>query len=272
MFYNKSMAKIISLLLDPVTLFMASAIAGLLVCAFKRKAGLYIILLAGCQLWLFSLPSVAALMASYMERNVYQYSANPDAYYLDNRSIDVIVIMGGHNKQSNHTSKMDNLGIASTKRVIEGLAIANQIKTTRIIVSGQEGHAEHVQQTLTAGGIAAERIIVNSPVRNTQAEIESIADILVNDDRVSRGSSIMIISSASHIPRIKIWARHYGLFPLYSGVAYQGAVPNNSQNIGSALLMLVPSSYAATTSHAIMHEVAGIIYAKAFILRKRLDF
>ncbi|MBE8181895.1 MAG: DUF218 domain-containing protein [Candidatus Portiera sp.] len=265
------MAKTVSALLDPVTLFMVGIILGCLVYLIKKKVGVFLIVVAALYLWLFSLPSIVGLISHYMERNITQYSATSSGYEIDNKSIDFIVIMGGFNDSYARQSATNNLASETTKRFLEGLVIANKIPTAKLIVSGQESHAEHVKRALMDWGITEERILVNHHVQNTQEEIESIVNILAStsNNGKGKGSSLMIISTARHIPRIKIWAKYYGLFPLYSGVNFKGFLTESSPDLYASMAILVPRSSAATTSHALLHEVAGILYAKIFILRNK---
>lgn len=261
------MAHIISSLLDPVTLFMVGVIIGVSAYFIKKKLGASIIIIALLQLWLLSIPSIPGLMAHYMERGVNNYSGNPEVYDLNNRSIDFIIIMGGSNTSNSKSSNSDQLGTESIKRFFEGLAIANKHESAKIIISGNGYHSDHVRDTLTDWGIAEERIILNPNVRNTQYELEGIAKILQQGNYA--GSSLMIVSTATHIARVKIWARYYGLFPLYSGVSYKGFVAQSPTGLYQSLATLVPSAQFAGMSHEVLHEVAGIVYAKIFTLRNK---
>lgn len=259
------MATIISSLLDPITLFMAGGILGGLLYFISRKWGVFLIGAAILQLWLLSLPSVSGLMAHYLERGVMQYSKSYEDYGLGNNSIDFVIIMGGSNASNSKASNIDNLGHDTLRRFIEGLAIANKHQNATIIISGNSGHSNHTKAALIDWGIAEERILLNSEVRNTQHELENIAKILRNGNYVA--SNLMVVSTATHIARVKVWARHYELFPLYSGVGYEGFITRSpAGNLYAALVMLVPSADSADLSHQVLHELVGILYARMSIL------
>lgn len=262
------MAVFVSFLADPILLASFGVLLGLAVYLYRKRWGVIIILLAIFQLWLFAIPSFAGFMTYKLEQNVYQYSTNPGKYTLDNKPIDYIVIMGGSHTTFSRTSSFDRFGSDSIRRILEGLAIAKQHEDAKFIVGGNNGHPYLTVSLLIDIGINEDRIIKNRHVLNTQYEIKRIAD-LMDQGVVSRGGNIIIVSTANHIPRVRVWAKHYGLSPLYSGVGYRGFVGVENKSLYSILLSLIPTTKHQALSDSMLHEYLGIVYAHYFIFTDR---
>ncbi len=255
------MKALLSLLLQPTTLAFVGVLLGLLVLIFRRRAAIWLIVVSLMQLWFFALPPVAGFLAYSLEKNVPHYNQLQASNTTQN--FDYVIVMGGSNSSKNKNSRTDALNDASLRRVLEGVAIMKQQKNAYLIVSGgfKHGDISHADTQKAAAieqGLEEWQIIINPNAFDTQSELRGISQI------VNAGSNILIVSTATHIPRVKVWAEHYGMIPLYSGVGYVGWV--GEANIPYDLIPRVDSLKDSNTA---LHEYWGMLYAYILILKQQ---
>ncbi len=255
------MKALLSLLLQPTTLAFVGVLLGLLVLIFRRRAAIWLIVVSLMQLWFFALPPVAGFLAYNLEKNVPHYNQLQTSN--TTQDFDYVIVMGGANSGNNEISRTDTLNYASFRRVLEGVAVMKQQKNAYLIVSGafkhgDISHAEVQKAAAIEQGIEEWRIIINPRAFDTQSELRGISQI------VDAGSNILIVSTATHIPRVKMWAEHYGMIPLYSGVGYVGWV-------GKANILhdLIPRVGNLKDSNTALHEYYGMLYAYILILKQQ---
>ena len=255
------MKALLSLLLQPTTLAFVGVLLGLLVLIFRRRAAIWLIVVSLLQLWFFALPPVAGFLVYSLEKNVPFYNKLQASNTTQN--FDYVIVMGGYNSGKNKISRTDALNDASLRRILEGVAVMKQQKNAYLIVSGgfKNGDISHADTQKAAAieqGLEEWQIIINPNAFDTQSELRGISQI------VNAGSNILIVSTATHIPRVKIWAEHYGMIPLYSGVGYTGWV--GKANIPHDLIPQVDNLASSNTA---LHEYYGMLYAYILILKQQ---
>lgn len=253
------MKAFISLFLEPMVFAYVGVILGLFILIFKRRAAIYIILASLLQLWFFSLPPVAGFLAYKLEKGVPHYNKLISSNTISLETIDYLVVMGDSHSNKKNISPTDSLSDDALRRMTEAVRVMQQTDNAFLIVSGESGigyrrHAEVLKKAAISYGVEESRIIINPNAYDTQSEIHGISKI------AHIGSEILIISNAIHIPRVKLWAEHYGLLPSYAGVGYKGRLdktrlPDN----------LIPRHSHLFLSTASLHEYFGIIYAYILI-------
>ena len=227
-------------------------------------AAIYIALLAVLQLWVFSTPALGGYLAHTLERGVKQQSVllaeNPPR----SGAQIYIAIMGSTQARNPRHTAWENLGHASTKRMLEGAALATVLPDAKIILGGGLDHTRMTKEALLEHGIDENRIIRNGHVTNTEEEIAYLAKSLREEGKADR--ELIIVSSATHIPRVRIWAEHHALSPLYSGADYIGYPFPSVHGVTHFFHLFIPQKGSSQISHLSLHEYAGAIYAQTRIL------
>lgn len=119
--------------------------------------------------------------------------------------IEVIAILTAGTEKSFNDDQLSKVTNITTKRLVTGVAIYNVIKKPIIVLGGKTNSKEPAEavtsaEVLVAMGIPAKKIITEENSLNTYEniiELQKVADKYGFKD-------VALVSSASHIPRIKM--------------------------------------------------------------------
>lgn len=202
----------VGVLVSPlVIVLMLCIFAALLRWRAWRRGSNALFLAAGVMLYLLSLPPVANLLMAPLENRfppLSQISAAPQ--YL-------AVLGSGYSPRGDVpvTAALDPDGLA---RITEGVRLLRAWPTTELIVSGgpagSRAPARGYERFALEMGVEAARIrVLDSPV-NTASESIEIAALVKSD-------SLVLVTSAFHMPRAMGELRRRGLRPLAAPTAFQ---------------------------------------------------
>ena len=128
-------------------------------------------------------------------------------------------------------------------------------EAARLWFSGEmKGNISHpilMKEAAIDLGVPPARIITYMDVHNTRTEMKALKA------NTAYGDNIVIVSSSYHLPRVALWAKHYGLFPLY---APADTFPKFKASETNLFKFLIPQESALILSSTALHEYLGIAH------------
>ena len=142
------------------------------------------------------------------------------------------------------------LGGDKENRAWETLRLHQNIKNSKIIVTGysstlKEPEAFKTARLLNSVGVAIQDIIVFEKPKDTYEEALQIKEFL-NDEK------FILVTSASHMPRVIKIFNNIGLYPIPSATAYW--IKDTDK------VYTLSSGYSMAKSEMAMHEYIGILW------------
>jgi len=198
--------KLIAGLLMPVPVILIVLAAGLCCILLPRfrRAAIGLIAASAVMLLFVSTPFLPERLLSNLENAYAPISENelPHA--------DWIVVLGGGASGGEKKPPADRLSASSLYRIAEGVRLAESIPDAVLITSGGvfsrgNGSGELMAQTAASWGIDPGRIIVHDDPRNTREEARAVSR------RVRTGDSIVLVTSAFHMPRAVMLFEKHGM-------------------------------------------------------------
>ena len=198
--------KLIAGLLMPVPVILILLAAGLccmLLTRFRRVA-IGLIAAATVMLLLVSTPFLPERLLSGLEN---AYSPIPEN---ELPHADWIVVLGGGASGGEKRPPADRLGASSLYRIAEGVRLARSLPDAVLITSGGvfsrgSGSGELMAQTAASWGVDPHQIIVHDKPLNTQEEALAVSR------RAKTGDSIILVTSAFHMPRAVLLFEKHGM-------------------------------------------------------------
>ena len=221
---------------------------------FKRRVGIALAGFFFVLLWLFSTP----LLPRYMMRDLQENYA-PLATLTE--QVDYLAVLGSWHNSDERLSPLLRLDRAATQRLLKAAALMRDQETAKLWLGGssdpedRRSHVAILKQAALNLNVDEKRIQLSGNTRNTRAEIFALKQ------ETPPGANIVIISSAFHLKRVALWARHYGLHPLY--------VPVDLRAAGGRLSVweyALPRVEHLEDSTRAWHEYLGMCHAYILIL------
>ncbi|MEN9360708.1 MAG: hypothetical protein RL095_2243 [Verrucomicrobiota bacterium] len=167
----------------------------------------------------------------------------------------VHVLGSGHSSREDFPASV-RLGEEGLKRLTEGVRVWRMCPGAKMLLTGYggadaTGNAEIMRRVAISLGVDEKAIVWDSSPRDTREELSRCRQELAG------GGRVLVVSSASHLPRARLLCRSLGIDASYSAAyfhAAEGPWPSNWRH-------LLPGSGALRCSERAMYEGAGLVWA-----------
>lgn len=222
--------------------------AGLLRALGRKRASVWLVVVAGAAAYLGSIAVVGDAMLGTLERQFPPLSENAIP------PVDYIVVLGSGFAPRNGipvTGALDPDGLA---RVVEGIRLMKKIGSARLVLSGgaPEGKipsAVGYRELALQLGVADSSLVVLDKPLDTNSEATEIATLLGQ-------APFILVTSAYHMPRAMRLLQTAGVHPI---PAPTGQRVNDSTSWGWRRLL--PTSNGLRKTEQALHEYLGFIAA-----------
>lgn len=258
MFFLK---KLISAVLMPMPLCLAAIAVGLALLWFtKRQRAGKIVATAGFgALLLLSYGVVADLLSVPLENDHQPLLVAGSADGPDDaraRQARWIVVLGGGHSYHPELPPNSQAGLAALARLVEGVRLKKQLPAAKLIVSGAYGapgptHAKVLASIAEGMGVARADIVLEERTYDTHDEAMAVRNL------VGGNTTVILVTSATHLPRAAALFRKQGLDPLPSPADVVGIDPPGV-DVGS----FFPDGGAMFEIQRAWHEYLGMIFSK----------
>lgn len=249
--------KIVGHLLFPLPLLCLLLLLGLFALwRRKRRAARVLLALAIGALLLLSYPPVPLAMITPLE----QAYAPIDAARLAAlktlpQPIRYIVVLGGGHADTPTLTPISRLSGATLARLAEGIRLSRQFPAATLLLSGgapfsETTDADLMAQAAVSLGVARSRIAQEAQSLDTDDEARLIQYMVGT-------APLLLVTSASHMPRAMGLFRHYGLHPIAAPTDYMAPmVPQEGP------LAFFPNSYNLHLAERAVYEYLGLAAAR----------
>lgn len=185
-----------------------------------RRSGAMLAVLGVVVLWLASWPPVAERLLLPLESAYPPLLDMPPAAGSDAAPLEAIVVLGGGWRPQRPWSATARLGDSSATRLMEGIRLWRQRQELSLVVTGasrREGEAPVARGYARAArslGVPEARLRVLDRPTDTGLEARAVRDALGAEAR------IVLVTSASHMPRAMAHFQAAGLDPLPAPTHY----------------------------------------------------
>lgn len=202
-------------LLMPLPMMVVAVVVGLALRQFgRRRLGNALCIAAVALLVLASWGPVADRLLEPLEQRYPAMVEPPDT------PVEAIVVLGGGWQPEPQWPVTVQLSESSLSRLMEGLRLWHARPEALLIVSGGSSHASvpgvavgYARAAQALGVPEASLVVLDSPA-NTGEEALAVRD------RLGEGARIVLVTSASHMPRAKLHFETVGLQPLPAPTHY----------------------------------------------------
>ncbi|KMQ51537.1 hypothetical protein CHISP_1545 [Chitinispirillum alkaliphilum] len=211
--------KFISLPLYPLGLVITILLAALLLPAGFTKLRRTLSVVAVVMLYLFSTPPVSRLLVRGLENRYEQRLPR------EGKNLPIVVLGGGGSPlfSTDHYPEINQAG----DRILHGARLYQQGVSDLIIPTGggiwlknRVSEAHHYEMLLSGVlGVNPSDIVTESLSRNTYEHAPNVAQIL---DSLNLPHEIILVTSASHMPRSVAVFRNYGYTVYTAPIDYYG--------------------------------------------------
>lgn len=171
------------------------------------------------------------------------------------QTLHVLVLGGGHTSDERLPAN-NQLSLSALGRLVEGIRIHRQHPGSLLILSGYPGkdevsNAEVMYQTALLLGVEARQMAIIPEPENTRQEA------IAYHNRYGNHQPLVVVTTATHIPRAMMWFRKSGLNPL--------PAPTNhtiKESPVSRSRWWIPGPQNMNLTDRAIYEYAGIIQAK----------
>lgn len=203
--------KIITLFIMPINLVFILLLIAAIYFKIKPKVSFKYLLSAILLLLLSSMPIVSDSLMVSIENNYEPFTQS-------SAPVDYIVVLGNGHYSNDNLPVTSQLQVASLQRLVETLRVYTLHPEARIITSGDGGNdlvsnAEKMKESLIMLGIAEQKIFTENFPKDTEEEAQLISP------RV-QGSSVVLITNASHMPRSMKYFQLQGVYPIAAPTGY----------------------------------------------------
>lgn len=220
-----------------------------------RNWGLWAAVLGCIELYLFSTPLVATLLARSLE------SCTKGATIAALPTADAIVVMAGGQAmyqledgtpllfQKNASDRLER----GFEALAAGKAPCMYVGNGMGSIASREAYAAWIEQMGRSRGVAADRILLGPPAKYTQDESEGLVSLL----RERGANHVIVTTSASHMPRARMHFERQGIqvTPLSCDFSTRGF----AERFTAA--QLLPRGVALAQSEDCVKEWVGILVA-----------
>ena len=245
--------KVISPLLNPLSVSLLIALVGLLFLWFTRrqKTGKVLVTISTLLLGFFSYGVVSGMLVKPLEQE-YPPITDFQAY----EGIKWIVVLGGGSSVDPSLPPSTYLSGASLYRLLEGVYLYNRVPGSKLIVTGRSGFegitpmAEVMGDVAKEWGVEPEDIVLETKAKDTKDHPIYVKEI-VGKDR------FVLVTSASHMPRaVALFGKH-GMDPIPAPTEYMVKKREGGVKPG----MFFPGTGSLEKTGRAIHEYLGMVWA-----------
>ncbi len=244
--------KIVSPLFYPLTLILGILLLGLFLLARTRrqKTGKIVILMGILSLGLLSFDPVSEALLRPLE---YKY---PPLLSLENlKDTKWIVVLGGGHVSDPRLPPNSQLSASALARLVEGIRFYRGLPNSKLILSGGALYDKVPEAKLFAEvafefGVKKEDMVLEEDSKDTEDEARLIAPI-VGKER------LVLVTSASHMPRSMTLFKRYGMSPLPAPTDHLTKEPGSISP-----RMFYPSAESLWNAERAFHEYLGLIWLR----------
>lgn len=241
------------ILFNPIAVFWILIVLAIFFNAVKRKkTAKRITILAIGQLFIFSISPLPTYLIRKLEQ---QYK--PLKTITPGSNLPILVLGGGHVNDPDLQSSQKLSGSALA-RLVEGIRLYNQCYSIQLVLSGYSSKGKESQAALTAeaaislGVKAKDTVMLTKPAVTWEEAIEF-------KRRFGNGKRLILVTSASHMPRAIQTFKRVGLNPIPAPTHYQ--VKHDPDEL---LYDWKPSVEKMTYTKKALHEYVGMMYYNWF--------
>ncbi len=239
---------LVKFLIDPFTIFWV-LLAALLIAAVMKKQGVFKWLFTIALLWflIISTPLIPTLLLHSLEK---RYTPIDVSKITDKDAHVSILVLGGGHGFDDRLPANALLSPQALGRLSEAIRLYRQLPNSRLIfsgfsASGRTTQAEMLQNAAEVLGVQKESTSLQEEPANTHQEI------LTYGQSFPRKNTVILVTSAYHMPRAVLLAQQYELnfiaspanFRLKGSRTHQWVGTPSTQNIENLDLAL--SEYAS---------------------------
>lgn len=202
-------------LMMPLPVSLGLGVVGLLLLRWRRRLGVTLAALGLGVLLLASWPPVADGLLAPLEARHSALETLPE-----DPDLAAVVVLGGGWEPDSPRSAVGRLSDSSALRLMEGVRLWRQRPELALVVTGAsrdpdiapvaQGYAAAADQL----GVPESRLVVLDSPTDTGLEARAVRDAL------GEGSRVVVVTSASHLPRAMQHFRQAGLVPLAAPTHY----------------------------------------------------
>jgi len=249
------MKKIVALAVYPLSLCLITLMIGLFLIWFTRrqKSGKIIVTIGVVALTCFSFGFLSNTLLGTLEN---KYPPLTDLQEI--RGVKWIVVLGGGIVSDNRFPANGQISGSSLSRLVEGIRIHNNLKGSKLILSGGAvfdpvPEAEVLADVALSLGVEEENILLESVSKDTEDQAQNIQKIA----KLHKNERFVLVTSASHMPRAVALFRSFGMQPIPAPIDFW--VKNQS---GINPLLFFPSSSGLRKMERVFHEYLGLAWTK----------
>jgi uncharacterized SAM-binding protein YcdF (DUF218 family) len=247
--------KIITLAIYPLSLCLTALVVGLFFIWFTRrqKLGKIIVTIGVVVLIFFSYGFFSNHLLSSLEN---EYSPLTDLKEV--HGVKWIVVLGGGIVSDPKLPANGQISGSSLSRLVEGIRIHNNLKGSKLILSGGAvfdpvPEAKVLADVALSLGVGEENILLESVSKDTEDQAQNIQKIV----KLHENERFVLVTSASHMPRAVALFRSFGMQPIPAPIDFW--VKNQS---GINPMGFFPSSSGLRKMERVFHEYLGLAWAK----------
>ncbi|GAK53492.1 hypothetical protein U14_04757 [Candidatus Moduliflexus flocculans] len=246
------LSKILAPFLEPLTYIVLFALLAL-ISFHKPHLSKIFLSLSLCCAFAFSTPFLPTALIRHLE----QRYARPEPLL----HVDAVIVLSGMVVLEISTPDKIEFG-DNSERILEGIRLIKQGVADKLILSGGSGsltdqtksEARMLRQFAMDFGIPEEQILLEPDSRNTYENAVETAKLM----RQHGISSVILITTASHLPRAMGCFRKVGVEPIPYGVDF-----HSDSNSHLALSDFIPEIGNLRGLTWILHEYFGLVMYKA---------
>jgi len=185
-----------------------------------------------------------------------QFEKQYPAYHFQQPKVDEVLVLGCTHNEAQQQPITSQVAACSMARLNEGLRILQHYPAARLVLSGgsldknRRSNAEVVAELAIALGTPASRIITEPNAKDTAEEAELLASRLA-------GRKLVLVTSASHMPRAMHLFAARGLNPIAAPTHFIATTPHSA----ITGLELLPHPNHLEKSRRAFYETMGLAWA-----------
>lgn len=240
---------------NPIILYLlANIIAGTLFFFEKKRQAWYFFLFGVVWMFMVGVSPLPQWLAFRMERQYPVFSL--DSWNLE-EPVHILVLGGGYHYDPSLPATM-RLSRRASPRLVEGLRIYRLLPDSKVVGSGRSfskwaSLAEVQSVAAIELGISEEDTLQSREPRNTAEEI------FAYKKRFGSSGSLIVVTSALHMPRTMLICRANGLMAIPAPADF--FVKHNGE---TSPLHFKPSALKIELMQNVLHEYMGIVKEKFF--------
>jgi len=239
-------------MINPLLIFYLLILIGLILLSLKRKrSGKIIIMTALIMLLAATTRFIPMAMIKSLE---WKYPPVSDSVLINIRGTCDIIVLGGGHIDDMRLKSNNQLSNSALSRLAEGIRIHRMIPGSRLVLSGYKGRSMFSQaqvfyQAALLLGTDSSSMVMQSSPANTLMEAEAYAE------KKDKSENLIVVTSASHMPRAMMMFRNKGLSPVAAPCDYLA----KKGSVGYTRTLL-PSAIFLRMTELCLHEAAGILW------------